>query len=75
MFKRRKDIYELDLRFIIIDEGLVNDIHPGSIPVNQMNLITRRKVPCVSGLAYALKSRTDQAFDQDDRYQTGVKKK
>ena len=63
---------ELDFRGIVLDQGNKQERSPGRIPVEQMNFLTDRNVPCTIGLAEPLKIPDDAAFDQAEEYQTGV---
>ena len=63
---------ELDILGIVLDQGKRQSHSPGRIPVEQMNVLTGRQVPCAVGLSDPLKSTDDEALDQDDDYQAGV---
>jgi hypothetical protein len=63
---------ELDILGIILDQGKRQDRAPGRIPVEQMNALTGRNVPCAVGLSDPLKTPVDQAVGQDTKYQNGV---
>ena len=63
---------ELDLKLIVLDQGERQRQSPGQIPVSQMNRLTGRQVPAVSGLARKLKSPLDQALDQPPEFQQAV---
>lgn len=55
---------ELDVRAIVLDQGRDQGGRPGTIPVEQMNALTGRKVPHVRGLAHPLRYPEDTGEDQ-----------
>ena len=63
---------ELDILGIVLDQGKRQDIAPGSIPLEQMNTLTGRKVPYAAGLSDPLKTPEDEALQQSRKYQGGV---
>lgn len=63
---------ELDIKGIVLDQGDKQDLRPGRIPVEQMNLLTGRSVPWEVGLSIPLKTPEDQALDQPAVYQDGA---
>lgn len=63
---------ELDIRAIVLDQGLKQDVRPGHIPIEQLNMLTGRKVPWGKGLAFPLKSREDNGTWQLRQYQEGI---
>ena len=63
---------ELDVLGIVLDQGKRQDHSPGRIPVEQMNALTGRNVPCAVGLSDPLQTPEDTAADQEARYQGGV---
>ena len=65
-------LQELDILGIVLDQGEKQDLRPGRVPVEQMNRLTGRDVPCAPGLAVPLKSPEDAALDQPSKYQAGV---
>jgi len=65
-------IPEIDIKAIILDQGKRQQAAPGSIPVSQMNYITKRNVPHAMGLAEELLTPQDQALGQPKEYQQGV---
>lgn len=65
-------IEEFDLKAIILDQGLKQKEQPGIIPVMQMNALTGREVPSVSGLEKPLNSPEDAGEDQPASAQAGV---
>ena len=62
-----------DLRGIVLDQGDRQRAQPGRIPVAQLNHLTGRNVPAVTGLGAKLKSATDQALDQPAEFQEAVR--
>lgn len=67
-------IKELELKVIILDQGLKQRQRPGAIPVAQLNHLTGRSVPVAVGLAHPLKRPTDPGLDQPAEFQAGVTK-
>jgi hypothetical protein len=63
---------DLEVKLIVLDQGERQRQSPGRIPVSQMNQLTGRKVPAVSGLARPLKAPADPARDQPAQFQQGV---
>lgn len=63
---------ELDIRGIVLDQGKKQDLHPGHIPVGQMNKLTGRNVLWAIGLSEPLKAPDDAALNQEEKYQAGV---
>lgn len=66
-------IEEFDIRGIVLDLGDRQKQHTGRPAVEQLIHLTGRRVPTAIGLARPLKSRDDQALDQPDDCQGGVK--
>lgn len=62
----------LDLKGIVLDQGLKQQEKPGSIPVSQLNHLTGRKVPVALGLAHPLQAPSDQGLNQPATFQAGV---
>ncbi|MBW8041047.1 MAG: hypothetical protein FVQ85_13735 [Planctomycetes bacterium] len=65
-------INEIEIKGIILDQGENQKEKPGSIPISQLNYITRRNVPYAIGLANKLKSSHDNGLKQLKEYQQGV---
>jgi hypothetical protein len=63
---------ELEVLGIVLDQGKRQDHSPGRIPVEQMNALTGRNVPCAVGLSDPLQTPDDAAADQEAKYQGGV---
>ncbi len=63
---------ELDILGIVLDQGKRQDLSPGRIPVEQMNVLTGRNVPFAVGLSDPLASPADDAAEQEDKFQAGV---
>ena len=63
---------ELDVKFIVLDQGDQQAKRPGRIPVSQLNHLTGREVPCFAGLGAKLRSPADGAFAQPAECQGGV---
>ncbi len=66
-------IPEFDVRGIVLDQGALQVSRPGRIPVAQLNALTGRTVPAAVGLSSKLASPTDQALDQPEANQGGVR--
>lgn len=74
------DVYDLaaiyampiDLKGIILEQGLKQDARSGSVAVQQMNEITGRNIPYAVGLANPLQTKLDTGLDQPAQYQKGV---
>ncbi|MFH2000898.1 MAG: nucleoside hydrolase [Planctomycetota bacterium] len=66
-------LQELDIRGIVLDQGARQDERPGRIPVEQLNFLTGRDVPCEKGLSEKLKRPDDEARDQAEIHQAGVR--
>ena len=62
---------EIDIRAIVLDQGAIQETQPGRIPVEQMNHLTGRGVPCATGLSRKLRSPVDQGLDEPERFQAG----
>ncbi len=62
----------LDLKAVILDQGRRQEKSPGSVPVSQMNHLTRRTVPFAIGLGDKLRDPGDKALDQPFQFQHGV---
>ena len=65
-------IHELELKSIILGQGLKQAKKPGRIPVEQLNYMTGRNVPWAIGLSQALKSPDDTGLDEPEKFQLGV---
>ena len=65
-------IKEIEIKGIILDQGEKQKEKPGSIPISQLNYITRRNVPYAIGLANKLESAEDNGLKQLKEYQQGV---
>ena len=65
-------INEIEIKGIILDQGEKQKEKPGSIPISQLNYITRRNVPYAIGLANKLESAEDNGLKQLKEYQQGV---
>jgi hypothetical protein len=63
---------ELDIRVIVLDQGLRQREKSGEIPLQQMMSITGRRVSFVGGLAHPLRYPEDPALNQFSFYQSGV---
>jgi hypothetical protein len=63
---------ELDLRAVILDQGMRQARAPGAVPLAQMRAITGREVPSATGLGRRLKSPADTGLDQPPGHQGGV---
>ncbi|MGQ9590307.1 MAG: nucleoside hydrolase [Planctomycetota bacterium] len=66
-------IPEIDVRAIVLDDGVRQKSQPGAIPVRQMLELAGKKVPFASGLAPSLRSPSDAASDQPEEFQGGVR--
>lgn len=64
---------EFDIRGIVLDLGEHQAPRPGRPAVEQMLHITGRKVPYAVGLSRPLRSRLDQATDEAERFQGGIR--
>ena len=64
---------QVELKAIILDQGLKQLRRPGAIPLSQLNHCTGRAIPWAIGLAHPLKHPTDPALDQPTEFQAGVK--
>ncbi|MGB2808296.1 MAG: nucleoside hydrolase [Sedimentisphaerales bacterium] len=65
-------IKEIEIKGIILDQGEKQKEKPGSIPISQLNYITKRNVPYAIGLANKLESAEDNGLKQLKEYQQGV---
>ncbi len=65
-------ISELEIKLIVLDQGDKQLVRPGRIPVEQMNWITGRGTPTVSGMGSKLRYPTDPAFEQPREFQRGI---
>jgi len=65
-------IPEVDIKAVILDQGKRQKEKPGAIPVEQLNYITGKNVPCYIGLADKLNSPEDKGLNQPAEYQGGV---
>ncbi len=65
-------INEIEIKGIILDQGEKQKEKPGSIPISQLNYITKRNVPYAIGLANKLESAEDNGLKQLKEYQQGV---
>ena len=63
---------ELDIRAIILDQGLQQRREPGEIPVKQMTVLTGRQAPYATGLLNPLRYPQDAALNQFGTAQSGV---
>ena len=63
---------ELDIRAIILDQGLQQRREPGEIPVKQMTVLTGRQTPYATGLLNPLRYPQDAALNQFGTAQSGV---
>ena len=64
---------ELDVKLIVLDQGVRQGQRPGRIPVSQMNQLTGRAVPAVIGLGEKLRHPGDTGDHQPAELQEGVK--
>ena len=64
---------ELDTRALILDEGEMQTVKSGQVPVKQMMALTGRQVPYAAGLGTALRYPEDKGLNQFSVYQAGVK--
>ena len=55
---------EFDIRAIILDQGKMQRVMPGEVPVTQMMALTGRKVPYARGLAVSLRYPKDKGENQ-----------
>ncbi|MHC4281834.1 MAG: nucleoside hydrolase [Planctomycetota bacterium] len=65
-------INEIEIKGIILDQGENQKQKPGSIPISQLNYITKRNVPYAIGLINKLDSARDNGLKQLKEYQQGV---
>jgi len=65
-------IPRFDLRAIILDQGLMQSVSPGRIPVEQMMALTGRRVPYAAGLGTGLRYPEDTGSNQFPNFQAGV---
>ncbi len=65
---------EIDIKAVILEQGIKQKKKPGLIPVSQLNHITGKTIPCFIGLSEKLKSPNDKAVWQPEEYQLGVEK-
>jgi hypothetical protein len=63
---------ELDVRAIILDQGDMQGVKSGQVPVKQIMALTGRQVPFAAGLGTALRYPEDKGLNQFSFYQTGV---
>ncbi len=64
---------ELDLKGIVLDQGLKQREKPGSIPIQQLNSLTGRDIPYATGLSEPLKTPKDTGEDQPEEHQQGLR--
>lgn len=62
----------IDIKAIILDQGLKQDERPGDVPIKQLNMLFNRDVVWGKGLAKPLSSPSDQALNQQTQYQQGI---
>lgn len=62
----------IDLRLIVLDQGVRQAEKPGHIPVQQMNTITGRSIPAATGLAEPLQHPEDTGLSQPAEHRKGV---
>ena len=65
-------IKEIEIKAIILDQGEKQKNKPGSVPISQLNHITRRNIPHAIGLSDRLKFPEDKGLWQAKEYQDGV---
>ena len=65
-------IKEIEIKAIILDQGQKQKNKPGSVPISQLNHITRRNIPHAIGLSDELKFPEDKGLWQAKEYQDGV---
>ena len=63
---------QFDIRAVILDQGILQAVKPGKIPLEQMMALTGRKVPYATGLGTALRHPRDDGRNQFSQYQGGV---
>jgi hypothetical protein len=63
---------QLDLRAIILDQGQLQAVAPGRIPIEQMEALTGRNVPSATGLGTPLRYPEDKGLNQFPNYQGAV---
>ena len=63
---------EIEIRSVILDQGLLQKNDNGILPVTQMKYISGHNVPANMGLPFKLKSPDDKALDQPEEFQCGV---
>ncbi|MFQ5484958.1 MAG: nucleoside hydrolase [Desulfobacterales bacterium] len=63
---------EIDIRAIILDQGAKQEKRPGKIPIQQLNHLIGRDVPYEIGLSRPLRSPSDHALTEPEKYQKGV---
>lgn len=63
---------ELEVKCIVLDQGAKQREKPGRIPVAQLNRLSGRDVPVVSGLATPLRHPQDAGAEQPAEFQEGV---
>jgi hypothetical protein len=63
---------QFDLRAIILDQGQLQGVTPGRIPVEQMLALMGRRVPYAIGLGTPLRYPQDDGANQFRQYQAGV---
>jgi hypothetical protein len=65
-------IPQFEVRAIILDQGQLQAATPGSIPVEQMEALTGRKIPFATGLGTPLRYPEDRGLNQFPHYQGAV---
>lgn len=65
-------LQELEIKAIILDQGVKQERRPGKIAVEQLNFLTGREIPWAVGLSGKLKHPSDGGSDQPRPYQGGV---
>jgi hypothetical protein len=63
---------QLDVRAIILDQGIRQAACPGKIPIEQMAALTGRTIPYATGLGTPLRYPEDDGRNQFSFYQAGV---
>ena len=63
----------IELKGIVLDQGAAQRPRPGTVPVSQLNSLTRRRIPAAIGLATPLKSPQDTGVGQAEESQAGVR--
>ena len=65
-------ITEIDIKAIILDQGLKQEQKPGKIPVEQLNNLTGRNIPWAIGLSQKLENPSDKRLCEAEKYQQAV---